>query len=156
MYQNAQNIHFDAILTSLQAQNTKAALKAISEETQYHTGIPASELLRDFEENSAETTAGIGDGIALLYIRSKKITGPFTLLAKLQRPILLSTIDSKPVDVMCLQILPMNESNDYLRTLSRLTRMIKNPKFLNAVRETEDFQTLQMLLNHPEGWMIAA
>lgn len=101
-------------------------------------------------------SAPIGEGLAITALQVPRLKRPVSVLAKLHGPLKLKGPDQRAVDLMCVLFYPESESVQYLRRLSRLSRLLKNADLCRKIRETQDADTIRTLFQNPDGWMLAA
>jgi nitrogen PTS system EIIA component len=79
-------------------------------------------------------STGTGAGIALPHARLPGVTKPFGMLVRLARAIDFDAIDSRPVDIVCLLLLPTNSQAEQLNALACAARTLRDPDAVRNVR----------------------
>jgi nitrogen PTS system EIIA component len=87
-------------------------------------------------------STGTGGGIALPHARLAGVKKPFALLARLAKPIDFDAIDGRPVDVVCLLLLPTNSQGEQLNALACAARALRDPGAVRNVRRAADAAAL--------------
>jgi PTS system nitrogen regulatory IIA component len=87
-------------------------------------------------------STGLGNGIALPHARLTTISQPFCLLVKLREPLAFDAVDEKPVDVVCLVLLPAAPSCEQLNVLASIARRLRDAPALAAMRKAKEPKTL--------------
>ena len=151
-----RDIEIDYIIPNLRSNNKKAVLSTLADRLSEAFKLPAPLLLDRLIMNESLNSSGIGEGIAIPALILKNIRHSYTLLVKLETPILFDAIDEQPVDIICLVVSPEAEGPYHLRRLSRITRLLKNQDLISKIRATSDSDTINALLHNPDGWMMAA
>jgi PTS system nitrogen regulatory IIA component len=80
-------------------------------------------------------STGIGGGVALPHARLREIKKPYGLLARLKSPIDFDAIDSEPVDIVFMMLLPAASQLDQLNTLAAAARKLRDRGVLNRLRK---------------------
>jgi nitrogen PTS system EIIA component len=83
-------------------------------------------------------STGTGAGIALPHARLAGVQKPFALLARLAKAIDFDAIDGRPVDVVCLLLLPANSQGEQLNALACAARALRDPAAVSGVRRAAD------------------
>jgi len=83
-------------------------------------------------------STGLGSGIALPHARLSSISKPFCLLARLREPLAFDAVDEKPVDLICLVLLPERQSSEQLNVLAAIARRLRDHAALGAMRKARD------------------
>lgn len=66
--------------------------------------------------------------------RQRCLTG---VLARLKSPIPFDAVDDRPVDLVCLLLLPAGTSGANLNALACVSRILRDPTLVEAVRRSE-------------------
>ncbi|MCD8562899.1 MAG: PTS sugar transporter subunit IIA [Alphaproteobacteria bacterium] len=106
--------------------------------------------------DEALRSAAIGSGVGVTALKVPALKSAVSVLAKIKSPQALPASDGRGIDLLCVLLYPESESVHYLRRLSRLTRLFRNPDLCAKIRETDDADTIKSLIHNPEGWMLAA
>ena len=80
-------------------------------------------------------STGIGGGVAIPHARLREIKKPYGLLARLKSPIDFDAINSEPVDIVFLMLLPAASQLDQLNTLAAAARKLRDRGVLNSLRK---------------------
>lgn len=111
-------------------------------------------LVQDLAEELARS--GIGTGVGVAAIKTASIKNSLSILVRLKDSVDVAAPDNVSADIICVLLYPEAEAPHYLRRLSRLTRLLRNPDLCAKLRETQDIDTMRSLLHSPEGWTLAA
>ncbi len=89
---------------------------------------------------------GIGRGIAIPHARLtniKKIKGIFI---RLDKPISYESIDGKPIDLVFALLAPAQSGVDHLKSLAKVSRLLRVDNICKKLRSTEDTVALFSIL----------
>jgi PTS system fructose-specific IIC component len=84
-------------------------------------------------ENLCST--GIGRGIAIPHSRTEAITDVSIAMGRSRQGIEFAALDNEPVHLIFLLAAPMKGEGVYLKALARLSRLLRNAEFKQAILE---------------------
>ena len=87
-------------------------------------------------------STGLGNGIAIPHCRLQTCDCIVGSLISLREPIDFDAIDGKPVDLLFVLVVPVEHTDEHVRTLARLAEMFSDGGFCKRLRGTEDRQGL--------------
>lgn len=87
-------------------------------------------------------STGIGEGIAIPHCRLPACKAPIGLLLQLEQPIDFESIDNKPVDLVFVLLVPENNPEQHLKTLSHLAALFNEPGFRKQLRDANSAEEL--------------
>jgi PTS system nitrogen regulatory IIA component len=85
-------------------------------------------------------STGLGNGIALPHARIPSLAAPFVMVLRLREPIPFEAVDEKPVDIVCLILLPAN--GDKTNVLACVARRLRDPATRTAIRKAKSAECL--------------
>ena len=91
-------------------------------------------------EETAST--GIGKGLGFPHTTNPDIEEAYVFLIRPEKPIDFDALDDEPVDIVLALLIPENKTTLHLQVLAGLSRLCKEPKFLEAIRNAEDVEPL--------------
>ncbi|MEM6781230.1 MAG: PTS sugar transporter subunit IIA [Pseudomonadota bacterium] len=157
MLSHREKLRFNFILPNLDLAGKKQVFDVLASGFSENSDIKKSELVKAFLKQEAQSSSGIGDGIALPHLQIENINSPVSALIKLKRPIDFKGVDDTPVDIVCCVISPKADGPHHLRRLSRLSRLLRDSDFCDNVRNTDDIKQLQdLFLEYQKQILMAA
>ena len=87
-------------------------------------------------------STGLGNGIALPHARLPALAKPFCLLTRLREALAFDAVDERPVDLLCLVLLPSGASSEQLNVLACIARRLRDEAALAAMRKARDSKAL--------------
>jgi PTS system nitrogen regulatory IIA component len=90
-------------------------------------------------------STGLGGGIAIPHTRISGLPKPFAVLAILRAPIQFDAIDGAPVDIVFLLLMP--DSGEALKALAGISRTLRQPGILTALRQAPSAQAAYSVLD---------
>ena len=118
----------------------------LSENTSF---IDADELYQELISRERLGSTGIGEGIALPHCRlpgCSKITG---LLLKLESSVDFEAIDGKPVDLVFALIVPDEQNEEHLQTLSAIAELLQSSDVRQQLRSCTSDDGLYQIATTP-------
>lgn len=105
-------------------------------------GIEAATVAEALNHREALGSTGLGSGIALPHARLVSVLKPFCLLTRLREPLPFDAVDEKPVDLICLVLLPQSQSSEQLNVLAAIARRLRDQVALAGMRKARDAKAL--------------
>lgn len=136
----------DAVLPALRANSKKQVLQLLAEKAASVTGIPERDIFDSVLQRERLGSTGVGNGIAIPHAKLasvKKIAGVF---ARLENPVDFDAIDDQPVDLVFLLLAPESAGADHLKALSRIARVLRDPKMVENLRSISDAAAIYAML----------
>jgi PTS system nitrogen regulatory IIA component len=72
--------------------------------------------------------------VAIPHARIQELNEPFGIFARLNRPIDFQAIDTRPVDLVFLLLLPGDPVGEQLKALATVARKLRDPTSLRDLR----------------------
>ena len=89
-------------------------------------------------EREQTRTTGIGHGIAIPHGKSEGIDQLRCAIGKPQTPLDFGAIDRQPVDLIILLASPVDQTGPHIQALAKISRMLTEDSFRNALKQAED------------------
>lgn len=106
-------------------------------------GLAAERVAEALEAREELGSTGIGKGVALPHARLGELERPVGFLARLRRPVAFDAVDGRPVDLVCLALLPSDrDSARQLTALACLSRQLRETGVVSALREARTAEEL--------------
>ncbi|KRM86459.1 PTS fructose transporter subunit IIABC [Liquorilactobacillus vini] len=136
----------DAMIMDLKASTKEAAINEMVH--QYHlAGVIDDEELykKDILAREAESTTGIGDGIAMPHARDKAVKRAAVLFAKSKQGVDYNSLDGQPVNLFFMIAAPAGANNTHLQALAALSSLLIDPKLVAALKQAQTPEEVQQL-----------
>ena len=105
-------------------------------------GLPAEDISEALLKREALGSTGTGGGIAFSHARLPGVNKPFGMLVRLAKAIEFDAIDGRPVDIICLLLLPANPQGEQLNALACAARTLREPETVRNLRRAVDAAAL--------------
>lgn len=142
-------MHLEEILTpercfcDLHATSKKRVLKTISELIEKDVmDLSANDIFDALMAREQLGSTGVGNGIAIPHCRVAQCNKIIGALVTLSDPIDFDAIDSKPVDILFVLIVPDKKTDEHVKTLGRLAELFNDEDFCYILRHTHNSEDL--------------
>ena len=139
-------IDSECVIPKLSASSKKQALRELSQCAADHTGQPQQEIFDALLERERLGTTGVGGGVAIPHGKLDGLAHLYGLFARLETPIDFESIDEQPVDLIFLLLAPESAGADHLKTLSRVSRLLRNKAVCEKLRGCDSCDNLLALI----------
>lgn len=117
----------------------KKALQLISDiAASQYPDLSSQEIFESLVARERVGSTGIGNGIAIPHGRLNNITQAVAVLIKCQQPIAFDAIDNKPVDILFALLVPSEQCEQHLSTLSSMAEKLNDKLTLKQLRKSAD------------------
>lgn len=141
----------DLMIMDLQATNkTQAIEEMVDKLTQQHRLSDPQALKTDILNREAQTSTGLGDGIAMPHAKSSAVKQATVLFAKSKNGIDYAALDQQPVFLFFMIAMPEQASDTHLDTLAALSRLLLNPAFVATLKQSQTPEEVYTLFQEAE------
>lgn len=141
----------DAMIMDLQATDKKGAIDEmvaklyevgrISDIAVYKEGILARE---------AQTSTGLGDGIAMPHAKNQAVNEATVLFAKSKTGVDYEALDGQPTYLFFMIAAPEGTNDTHLQALAALSRLLIDPEFVEKLKKAPTADAVQQLFAEAE------
>lgn len=139
-------VHPDGIVSNLSATSKKQALQELAAIAGKITSLEARDIFDTLLQRERLGSTGLGRGIAIPHVKMKGVDEIVCVFARLETPIDFESMDGEPVDLIFLLIAPEHASGDHLKALARISRLLRIPTALDALRKAQDGEAIRQTL----------
>nr|WP_310524299.1 PTS sugar transporter subunit IIA [Polymorphobacter sp.] len=133
----------DSIVLGLEAAGKDSLLAALAAVAAADTGLAASTILERVRERESLGPTGFGQGAAIPHARLAGLDDVIAVVARLAIGIEYGALDGEPVDMAVLLLSPEGAGADHLKALARVSRALRDPVTLAAMRDAGDFDAMR-------------
>jgi len=148
--------NFDLVIPSMVAANQKQVLRLIASEVSKIVGIQERIFGDRLIEKEKQSVSAMGNGIAVPHLQMSGLTKQVSIFVRLKSPVDFKAPDNMPVDLICLLLTPERDGAAYLRTLARLSRILRDSQFCHRLRSAEDEKAIRALFDGTAARTMAA
>jgi PTS system nitrogen regulatory IIA component len=135
----------DQVVVGLRVADKAQLLRELARRAASALSLDQRTVLDALQAREALGSTGLGKGFALPHARLDGLSEYFALFVRLARPIDFAAIDDRPVDLVILLLTPANGSQ-HLATLAALSRPLRDPAFVQRLRDAPDASAVHALL----------
>ncbi|MDA8099224.1 MAG: PTS sugar transporter subunit IIA [Nitrospiraceae bacterium] len=106
----------------------------------------ADDIVRLVMERESQGSTGIGDGIAIPHAKSAALGEMVVAFGRSHRGVDFASLDGKPAFLIFLLVTPEDRPGDHLKTLARISRIMRNPALRNELTHCTRKQEIQRLI----------
>jgi PTS system nitrogen regulatory IIA component len=129
----AANVNADVVAT-----DKEKLLEQLARKTGLVVGVLPEHILPELLKREALGSTGMGGGVAIPHARFRRVGKPFAMLVRLKKAIDFDAVDGKPVDIVCLVLLPEARDGNQLGALACIARKLRDPATIAAMRRARD------------------
>jgi len=136
----------DAMIMDLKATTKDAAIDELVH--QYaKVGVINDEALykKDIIKREAESTTGIGDGIAMPHAKDKAVQRATVMFAKSKAGVDFNALDGQPVHLFFMIAAPEGANNTHLAALAALSSLLIDPDLVAKLKQANTPDDVQQL-----------
>ncbi|AIQ62830.1 PTS fructose transporter subunit IIC [Paenibacillus stellifer] len=125
------------MIMDLQATTKEAAIDELIASLDQNGRINDRVLFKEMIlKREAESSTGIGGGIAMPHAKTKAVNEATVVFAKSAAGVDFETLDGEPAYLFFMIAAPEGAGNTHLRTLAALSRMLIDPDFIEQLKNT--------------------
>lgn len=147
----------NCMIMDLQATDKQSAIDEMVQK------LYAEKRITDIEEfkagilaREAQTSTGLGDGIAMPHAKNAAVKEATVLFAKSANGVDYAALDGQPVYLFFMIAAPVGANDTHLQALAALSRLLINPDFVAQLKEAKTPDEVQTLFDQAEAARIAA
>lgn len=136
-----------AIAADIEAVGKDEALAELADVMiRVENGLDRDEVIRVLKERERLGSTGIGDGVAIPHGKLKNLKKLLIAFGRSRQGVDFDSMDGKPAHLFFLLIAPEESVGVHLKTLARISKLLKNPdvrrRLLDANGSRELYQVI--------------
>lgn len=142
----------DIMIMDLQAREKESVIDEMIK------SLEANGLVSDFEsfkeailKREAQTSTGLGDGIAMPHARHAAVKEPTVLFAKSETGVDFEALDGQPTYLFFMIAVPDGANDTHLQTLAALSRQLIDPEFVGKLKQADTPDEVQALFSEADA-----
>ena len=141
----------DALLPALKVGSKKQALSEIASRAGDAYALPPRAVCEGLMERERLGSTAMGNGVAIPHARVPGLDRIVGVFARLERPLDFEAADGRGVDLIFCLLAPEEAGADHLRTLAKVSRLLRDQETRAKLRATADAAALYALLTEPRA-----
>ncbi|WP_026957968.1 MULTISPECIES: PTS IIA-like nitrogen regulatory protein PtsN [Aliagarivorans] len=130
-------LSLDCTQGAVQCSSKKRALEIISELAAKQLEMPSKEIFESLLSRERMGTTGIGQGIAIPHGRIDKQHQATAVFLHCDPPIAFDAIDNQPVDLIFALLVPEDQCQQHLNTLSQIAEKLNDKSICKQLRSAD-------------------
>lgn len=136
----------DMILADFTANNKRDLLERLSTFVAEKYSLDKNMVFEAILERENLGSTGYGNGVGYPHARIEGLKKVITLFVRLNKPLDYDAADAQDVDIVAFMISPENSGNDHLQALAMLSRVLKNSKICQTIRQSKSAHDIYVAL----------
>lgn len=136
----------DAVFCCLKASSKKQALEELAQVAAPLAGLDTKDVFNALLQRERLGSTALGRGIAVPHVHFRGLDRIVCLFAKLAQPVDFEAPDHQPVDLMFLLLSPEHASGDHLKSLARISRLLRDTSTIERLRAAKTANDLRHVL----------
>lgn len=146
----------EAVLRSLKPKSKKQLLEELSARAARISGLPERDIFDVLWQREQLGSTGLGQGVAIPHGKLGGLKQIVGLFAQLSEPVEFDAVDGEPVDIVFLLLAPEGAGADHLKSLARISRLLRERGSVEKLRASKDAAALYAVLTQDEASSHAA
>ena len=136
----------EVMIMDLKADSKEAAIDEMILSLYDHNRITNIEEFKEkILAREAQTSTGLGDGIAMPHAKTAAVNQPTVLFAKSKHGVDYAALDDQPVYLFFMIAAPEGANDTHLQALAALARLLINPEFVASLKDAANPDEVQAL-----------
>ena len=141
----------ELIIDELAARSKPEVLREFSELLAENGQVAdKEELVRILAAREALGSTGIGDGVAIPHGKMKGMKGLVLAFGRSRRGVEFESLDGEPAHLFFLLVAPEDAPGEHLKALARISRLMKNGGFREALMKAADKKEIKRIIAQEE------
>jgi len=137
----------DLIIENIEATDKNGVLREFARLLKIKGKIEDEEnLVRVLTEREALGSTGIGDGVAIPHGKLENVSDIIVAFGRSTSGVEYQSLDAKPVFLFFLLVTPDDRPGDHLKTLARISRILKSSALRTSLRQASGRREMRILL----------
>jgi nitrogen PTS system EIIA component len=145
----------EVVIAGLVGGNKEEVLKELCDKININ-GVSSEKLLAVIEERESLGSTGIGEGVAIPHGKIGKLEQIAIVFGRSQKGVEFESIDGRPAHLFFMLLAPDKNPGEHLKALARVSKMLKNIEFRNALLAAGNAEEIISLIEQEENKLEAA
>lgn len=142
----------DLMIMDLEANTKETAIDEMVNQLVEKAIIDDADVFKEgIMEREAQTSTGLGDGIAMPHSKNSVVNQPAVLFAKSKTGVDFEALDNKPVHLFFMIAVPEGENDLHLQVLAKLARSLVDAIFIANLKKAKSPERILELFNQKEA-----
>jgi PTS system fructose-specific IIA component len=140
-----ENLKKNNIITKPHAKNRWEIIEEMVELALKNKDIPtedADAIKKSLIEREKSMSTGIGNGVAIPHCSTSKVSNIVAVMALVPKGLNFEAIDSEPVKIVILLVVPKDKLSQHIKTLANIAKMMSNAELREKLLELKTADTI--------------
>ncbi|MBD3271808.1 MAG: PTS sugar transporter subunit IIA [Elusimicrobia bacterium] len=143
----------DAISVDLQGQTKEEVIKELSQLLYKAKKIKdVNSVVKILMEREELGSTGIGQGIAIPHGKAEAVKNIIAAFGISKKGVDFEALDGEPVNLIFLLIAPHDSAGAHLKALAKISRLLKDKFFRQALRESNDAKEVLKIIKEEDEY----
>lgn len=141
----------EAIVEELNSTDKNGVLAELTDAIVKTTGnLDRTEVIKVLQERELLGSTGIGEGVAIPHGKLRNIDQLLLSFGRSRKGVDFDSMDGKPAHLFFLLVAPEESVGVHLKTLARISKLLKNPAVRRRLMEESGNKTLYRIIMEEE------
>jgi nitrogen PTS system EIIA component len=146
------DLHPEMIIPALAAKSKDELLIELATHVVSHVpGLDREEIVRILQEREKLGSTGIGDGIAIPHGKLRAIDDIVIAFGRSPAGIDFNALDNRKAHLFFLLLAPENAAGIHLKTLARISRIMKDPAVRKGLLDAADAAEIHAIIREQDS-----
>lgn len=142
----------DLMIMDLEAKTKEDAIDEMISKLDEHNIVDDAAVFKEgIMQREAQTSTGLGDGVAMPHSKNSAVQKPAVLFAKSKSGVDFEALDGEPVYLFFMIAAPEGENDLHLQVLATLARSLVDASFVEGLKAAESPEKILALFNQKEA-----
>ncbi|EXJ22563.1 PTS system, fructose-specific IIA component [Alkalibacterium sp. AK22] len=141
----------DLMIMDLQATTKEAVIDEMIQKLAHQDVISDADTFKSGIMNrEAQTSTGLGNGIAMPHSKNKAVKNPAVLFAKSNKGVDYQALDDQPVELFFMIAAPEGGNDLHLQVLASLSRKLVDDELVDRLKQVQSAKEVQAIFEEEE------
>jgi len=146
-------LEVDCVELDVKSQTKKEAISELSHLLEKCGKISDPQaVLESLMEREKLGSTGIGQGVAIPHAKNENVGKLVAALGISKKGVQFDALDGEPVNLIFVLIAPPDSSGLHLKALARISRLLKDKFFRQALREAKSIDEVQKIIQEEDDY----
>ncbi len=125
------------VMVDVRASDKRQLLRELAEKAASALNLSADHIFSELLKREELGSTGMGRGVAIPHARIRTVKKPFGIMVRLKPSIEFNAIDSQPVDLVFVLLLPTDAKDEQLGALASVARTLRTSHATARMRQVK-------------------
>ena len=136
------------VIVDLDVSNKKRVFEQVGMLFENTLHIAQNQIFDSLFAREKLGSTGLGQGVAIPHGRIKGLPKAIAAFIRMKEPIIFDAPDGKPVNLICILLVPEKATDQHLQILSELAQMFSTKSFRESLLTSKDAEETHQLISN--------